>query len=54
MKSKKGIRVIEPLHHFVCGKCKKWWSVSGAPKARLVWHCPWCGAVNEFKKDKDK
>jgi len=46
---KKKTRIIELLHHFICGKCGKWWSVGDAPKAKKIWHCPWCGAADEYK-----
>ncbi|MDP2629423.1 MAG: hypothetical protein Q8P45_01815 [Candidatus Harrisonbacteria bacterium] len=40
---KKTSRKIEEIHHFHCVLCKKWWSVSQAPKQKKVWYCPWCG-----------
>jgi hypothetical protein len=36
---------IEELHHFQCGKCKKWWTIGDAPKAKKNWFCPWCGSA---------
>ena len=46
----KNKRVIEKLHHFICGECKKWWSIGDAPAKKNLWYCPWCGIVNEYKK----
>jgi len=37
--------VVEELHHFQCGECKKWWAIGDAPKAKNDWFCPWCGTM---------
>lgn len=36
---------FEVLHHFVCDKCKMWWSISALAEIFLnkkAWYCPWC------------
>ncbi|KKU70577.1 MAG: hypothetical protein UX94_C0004G0041 [Parcubacteria group bacterium GW2011_GWA2_47_21] len=45
----KKFRSIEKLHHFVCQKCKRWWTVGDAPVAKKIWFCPWCGKKNNYK-----
>jgi Zn finger protein HypA/HybF involved in hydrogenase expression len=45
---KKQNRITEELHHFSCEKCKKWWSISEAPKNKKKWFCPWCGEENVY------
>ena len=42
-------RVKEETHHFLCEKCKKWWSVSNAPESKTTWFCAWCGHKAKFK-----
>jgi len=41
---------IEILHHFQCGKCKKWWSIGDAPPNK-EWYCPWCGTKQKENKE---
>jgi hypothetical protein len=43
---------IEQLAHFVCANCNKWWTIGDAVKNKQAWFCPWCGKVNEEKKEK--
>jgi PHP family Zn ribbon phosphoesterase len=43
-------RSVETLHHFSCGKCKKWWSIGDAPKEKTEWFCPWCGEGNTYEQ----
>ncbi len=42
---------IEKLSHFLCAKCKKWWSIGDAPN-RKKWCCPWCGYYQAVAKHK--
>lgn len=49
MENKNGKKSIERLHHFNCGKCKKWWSIGDAPVDKRDWFCPWCGEKQEIK-----
>lgn len=46
IKSKKSVEI---LHHFSCGKCKKWWSIGDATKDKKEWFCPWCGEGNMYE-----
>jgi len=45
-KSKKSTEI---LNHFKCRYCKKWWTISDAPKAKKRWFCTWCGKENKFR-----
>jgi rubrerythrin len=45
-------RTIEKLNHFSCGTCGKWWTVGDAPLSKKEWHCPWCGRINDYEKNK--
>jgi rubrerythrin len=49
-------RSVEKLHHFICIKCSKWWSVGDAPLSKTKWFCPWCGVKNKYESfsQKDK
>lgn len=40
----------EELSHFLCGSCRKWWTIGDVPKGRVKWHCPWCGKLQRFFK----
>jgi len=38
----------EVLHHFVCSKCRGWWSIAAEEKMKhRNWFCPWCGWDND-------
>jgi len=41
---------VEKLSHFVCGWCRKWWTIGGATQKKSRWHCPWCGKLQKFNK----
>lgn len=46
---KQGTKTTEPLNHFNCWLCHKWWTVGDSPKNKKIWFCPWCGTKQGFK-----
>jgi predicted RNA-binding Zn-ribbon protein involved in translation (DUF1610 family) len=52
MKITIGKKLEEKLSHFVCGSCRKWWTIGDAAIRKTKWFCPWCGKVQTFSKAK--
>lgn len=40
---------IERLAHYLCGACKRWWSIGDGPEAGPL-RCPWCGAEGQVQR----
>jgi DNA-directed RNA polymerase subunit RPC12/RpoP len=37
----------ETLYHFICGECKKWWTISMEETPQGL-YCPHCGIFNQI------
>ena len=46
----KHIFYTETLRHYICAKCKKWWSVSD--KKQKMAYCPHCGKPAKVTESK--
>jgi rRNA maturation endonuclease Nob1 len=47
--SGKAKKSVESLTHFICAKCRKWWTIGDAPPEKDSWFCPWCGTENKYE-----